>query len=89
MSSRLCTRRAHIRTVESIKTHAGQDRARDEILVLGNHGIRTGEPEPDVSGATPAPEALRAETPAPGSTADDDEFKAPDDAERIFARWNP
>jgi hypothetical protein len=35
-----------------------------------------GEPEPDVSGATPAPEALRAETPAPGSTADDDEFKA-------------
>ncbi|CAG8896375.1 unnamed protein product [Penicillium egyptiacum] len=35
-----------------------------------------GEADPDVSGATPAPEALRAETPAPGSTADDDEFKA-------------
>jgi hypothetical protein len=34
------------------------------------------EPEPDVSGTTPAPEALRAETPAPGTTADDDEFKA-------------
>ncbi|KAJ5521337.1 hypothetical protein N7527_005452 [Penicillium freii] len=34
------------------------------------------ENEADVSGTTPAPEALRAETPAPGSTADDDEFKA-------------
>ncbi|KAJ5375451.1 hypothetical protein N7517_007457 [Penicillium concentricum] len=34
------------------------------------------EPEPDVSGMTPAPEALRAETPAPGTTSDDDEFKA-------------
>lgn len=34
------------------------------------------ENEADASGTTPAPEALRAETPAPGSTADDDEFKA-------------
>ncbi|KAJ5822819.1 hypothetical protein N7447_005159 [Penicillium robsamsonii] len=34
------------------------------------------EPEADVSGMTPAPEALRPETPAPGTTADDDEFKA-------------
>lgn len=33
------------------------------------------EPELDVSGTTPAPEALRAETPAPGITSDDDEFK--------------
>ncbi|KAJ5202248.1 hypothetical protein N7449_004327 [Penicillium cf. viridicatum] len=34
------------------------------------------ENEADVSGTTPAPETLRAETPAPGSTSDDDEFKA-------------
>lgn len=34
------------------------------------------ENEADVSGTTPAPETLRAETPAPGSNADDDEFKA-------------
>ncbi|KOS40368.1 hypothetical protein ACN38_g8781 [Penicillium nordicum] len=34
------------------------------------------ENDADLSGTTPAPEALRAETPAPGNTADDDEFKA-------------
>jgi hypothetical protein len=32
--------------------------------------------EADGSGTTPAPESLRAETPAPGVSADDDEFKA-------------
>ncbi|KAJ5753735.1 uncharacterized protein N7511_007888 [Penicillium nucicola] len=32
--------------------------------------------EADTSGTTPAPESFRAETPAPGVSADDDEFKA-------------
>jgi hypothetical protein len=31
--------------------------------------------DPEASNATPAPETLRAETPAPGTSADDDEFK--------------
>ncbi len=34
------------------------------------------ETELDPRGITPAPETLRAETPAPGPAADDDEFKA-------------
>lgn len=34
------------------------------------------EVEPDTQNTTPAPETLRAETPAPGAAADDDEFKA-------------
>ncbi|KAJ5778979.1 hypothetical protein N7457_006699 [Penicillium paradoxum] len=39
-------------------------------------GTAAAEPEPDLPGTTPAPETLRAETPAPGTTTDDDEFKA-------------
>ncbi|KAJ5972768.1 uncharacterized protein N7479_002686 [Penicillium vulpinum] len=39
-------------------------------------GSAGAEPEVDVSGTIPAPESLRAETPAPGVTSDDDEFKA-------------
>lgn len=34
------------------------------------------ETEADGSGMTPAPETSRAETPAPGVSSDDDEFKA-------------
>ncbi|KAK5787559.1 hypothetical protein VI817_010056 [Penicillium citrinum] len=34
-----------------------------------------GDPDPEGSNATPAPEVLRAETPAPNASADDDEFK--------------
>ncbi|KAJ6109826.1 hypothetical protein N7486_002061 [Penicillium sp. IBT 16267x] len=34
------------------------------------------DPEPETSNSTPAVEGLRAETPAPGASADDDEFKA-------------
>ncbi|KAJ5674806.1 uncharacterized protein N7477_004740 [Penicillium maclennaniae] len=32
--------------------------------------------DPETSNATPGPETLRAETPAPGASADDDEFKS-------------
>lgn len=35
-----------------------------------------GDPEPETTSVTPVPEALRAETPAPVVSADDDEFKA-------------
>lgn len=34
------------------------------------------DPDPEASNATPVPDTLRAETPAPGASADDDEFKA-------------
>jgi hypothetical protein len=36
----------------------------------------TAAAEIDTQNTTPAPESLRAETPAPGAVADDDEFKA-------------
>lgn len=34
------------------------------------------DPDPEPTNATPVPEGLRAETPAPGVSADDDEFKS-------------
>ncbi|KAJ5663686.1 hypothetical protein N7507_004417 [Penicillium longicatenatum] len=42
----------------------------------GKSGSGTVDPEPETSTSTPAAEGLRAETPAPGTSADDDEFKA-------------
>lgn len=35
-----------------------------------------GDPDPETTNVTPAPEAVRAETPTPAVSADDDEFKA-------------
>lgn len=35
-----------------------------------------GDPDPESTGATPAPEVLRAETPAPAVSSEDDDFKA-------------
>ncbi|KAJ5107603.1 hypothetical protein N7456_004278 [Penicillium angulare] len=43
-----------------------------------NSKLTTGgaDPDPETSNSTPAAEGLRAETPGPGASADDDEFKA-------------
>ncbi|KAJ5358458.1 uncharacterized protein N7496_010871 [Penicillium cataractarum] len=43
---------------------------------LNPAGQGSAETEPDLRSTTPALETLRAETPAPGAAADDDEFKA-------------
>lgn len=65
------------RTILTCMRLYGYHRANMRSASMGKPpGSAGAEPEADVSGTTPAPEALRAETPAPGSTADDDEFKA-------------
>lgn len=43
---------------------------------LNPAGPGSAEAEPDLRSTTPALETFRAETPAPGAAADDDEFKA-------------
>lgn len=65
-----------IRTVLTCMRLYGFHRANMRSASMGKPPGAGAEPEPDLPGTTPAPEALRAETPAPGSTPDDDEFKA-------------
>ncbi|KGO70667.1 hypothetical protein PITC_055580 [Penicillium italicum] len=65
------------RTILTCMRLYGFHRANTRSASMGKPpGGAGAELEADVSGTTPAPEALRAETPAPGSIADDDEFKA-------------
>lgn len=64
------------RTILTCMRLYGFHRANMRSTSTGKPSGGGAENEADVSGTTPAPEALRAETPAPGSTADDDEFKS-------------
>lgn len=52
--------------------------AKSSTKSAGGAGAGGSDPDPslETSNATPAPEILRAETPAPGVSADDDEFKS-------------